>query len=260
MLGIGFFLLFTQAWGQGSTSLEDSVEAAIGHAVGYFASHEADFAPDAYLMYHFLHRKFQIGLPVSEAEFMNQLVRSSPHYAEVKPFLRILRKTSFHRSFLKPKGLLNDITLAGIWYDHLQDRSELEHRILAMDFDNDYNITHAYLALFLAHQCFSARNDTHLVQRLLVRMVELAIPAEDFLCDVHIEAIAFLYFTDHSQFVPLGSIRKILAQQNPDGGWVYCPSTHPRDSQHTTVLALWALLEFHSLSHPFRDVPFIMLK
>ncbi len=222
---------------------DDSATArAINQAVAFFQLEPTTFDPDAYLIYHFLARRFDLPNKVSTSQYLAQL-ETGTHYKEFKPFFRIIGEGEFDRRFLVADSSLNDITIAGIWYDKLRNRRLLEKRIQSMDFGDDYNVTHAFLALLIAQRQFGARPSTALWDRLLSRMLEIGSPTGKPYCDVQIEALAILAFAGRQFDISREARKQLIAIQNPDGTWMHCPESNPNPNQHTTVLALWALLE-----------------
>ncbi|HEX2900395.1 MAG TPA: hypothetical protein VHS96_11810 [Bacteroidia bacterium] len=234
---------------QPKADLEPRVTVAIDRAVAYFQAHRTAMDPDAYLFYHFLSRKFGLPAPIPADSFVAALA-TSPFRAEIEPFLRIIGVAKFKRAYLKASGSLNDITLAGIWHDRLRNKKILEKRILQMDFGDDYNITHAFLALALARRCFGADIDAGLWKRIGLRMEAISQPGEAPYCDVNIEALAMRCHDGQAADIPDAAILKVISQQTENGSWQHCPDTNPMESQHTTVLALWALLEWQGKGNP----------
>jgi hypothetical protein len=242
-------------WCQGSSVSPDSLDVAIQRSVAYFQAHPASLSNDLYLLYHFLHRKFGLPLPMTKDDFLLEAKADPERFQFLQPYLRILEKTAFRRSYLNEQGTLDDLTLAGIWYDRLRPRKLLESRIAGMDFMDDYQVTHAYLAICILRQDFHAHVDSALHKRVLARMMEIAQP-HDWFADINIEAVALLHFGGDAGGLQKPVIGRILAQQKGDGLWEDVPGENRREAVHTTMLALWALLEYR---HPgAEDVGFIV--
>jgi hypothetical protein len=233
-------------WAQGFAVSKGSLDSAISRAVTYFQNQPEALSNNLYPLYHFLHRKFGVALPMPADTFLAHMKADPEQFQSLQPYLRILQKTAFRRSFLVAQGSTGDITVAGIWYDKLRPSKELERRIAAMDFTDDYQLTHAYLAICIARQVFRAQVDAGLADRVLDRMLELAQPQGRF-ADVNMEAVALLHFGDDAHLLTQPAIGPILAQQTGNGLWEDAAGEGQREPVHTTVLALWALLEYR---HP----------
>jgi hypothetical protein len=237
-----------------------SVGQATLDAINYFQTHQNEFAPDAYIIYHYLEAVYDLPSLLPAADFVVQLQRDSTRYAELQPFLRIIQPEPFQQRFLTPTGGLDDITAAGVWYDHLKPKKELKRRIQAMELADDYNVTHAYLALYLAQSCFHAKPPQKLWHQLQTRMDSIINRTNQPLCDVQIEAIALRQLADPTYTAPADQIERILAAQQPDGSWLYCLADKPEPNQHTTVFALWVLLGYRPMGKVQRGVLFLRVE
>jgi len=67
---------------------------------------------------------------------------------------------------------------------------------------------------------------------------------------VAIEALVFAQYHDRSYIPPAAYIEEIIGLQNTDGSWNIVAGDRNSYSQHTTMLALWALLEYEPLAWP----------
>lgn len=246
------------ASGQAPVS-RDSVQQAITRGVAYFEARKDSLTPDAFILYHYLAAKFGLHELMPVPAYLDQLQAKHPDwYASLQPFLRIVRAEPYQERFLALTGGLDDITAAGVWYDRLTPKKELLQRIAHMDFADGYNVTHAFLATTLAETYFGGKVPRKLKAKLLSGMDALiAAPA---LCDMHIEAIALRQFAAADYVAPAAQMRQLLAQQLPNGGWLYCAADKPEESHHTAVLALWALLGYKPLGHATTQAPFLQLK
>lgn len=110
-----------------------------------------------------------------------------------------------------------------------------------------YERTHAVLALqwIREHGCIDEDAAAELSGRWtgeLVETVESERVAGNGAGDLSIEAMAMLAYSGHIDRIEEGWVDDVLAAQNPDGSWPH-GSTTMAASPHTTVLAVWLLLE-----------------
>ena len=73
--------------------------------------------------------------------------------------------------------------------------------------------------------------------------------------DLSIEAVAILQYAGYHYLIREKWIMGIIGAQTNDGGWLW-NSTHKETNTHTSVLALWALLEY---TNPGRSLNWISL-
>lgn len=122
-----------------------------------------------------------------------------------------------------------------------------------------YELTHAVLALKLARDHGCALDGFALAQfeerarrrlRVLIERTPEDTRFEDL--DVRYEALAILQDFLVDREVSLPTIARLLAEQQPDGGWR--PAADQPSAPHPTVMAVWALL---TSVHPgAAEIPF----
>lgn len=224
---------------------------AIIRALVFFSTPMLPLDPDAVLIHTYLKDRF--GLPeLCSAKQVIAEIRKDPD-GEFYKFLCLADTVTFRPDFLKLQGEnYNNITLAGIWYDKLKRPSTLVERIDASVIDDAYVATHALWAVAMARQCFHAQVDTLVEQRLAHKVKEVIDLADPQWDDQAIEALAMLQYQDPTYVPPYKYIQEIVDRQNPNGSWSLIPGQEVHGSQHTTVLALWALLQYKPLAWPTR--------
>lgn len=119
---------------------------------------------------------------------------------------------------------------------------------------NDYDPPHALLALQWAIEqgCIDAR--TTEVEAIRARVLDnVAQLAHQVPQDQSIEAVALLSYAGAGQRVQSEWLQTIAAAQKDDGGWGEHGKAPSND--HTTMLALWALLEATREGKPVAWVP-----
>lgn len=222
---------------------------AIMRAITYFAVPERVPDQDAVLIHAYLKDRF--GLPrLCAAKQVIAEIKNAPESGLAR-FLPLAEAVPFKPEYLQLQGEgFDNITLAGIWYDKLQKPSILEERILASPLHESYMATHALWAMAMAKHCFQAKLDTTLEQRLVDDVKKLMERTDVRWNDESIEALAIAQYHDPTYEPPASYIQEIVALQNPDGSWSWNPGNEAQGNQHTTVLALWALLQYKPLAWP----------
>ncbi len=225
------------------------VRDAIIRGLAYFGSPELPIDADALLIHAYLKDRF--GLPeLCSAKRVLSQIRQDPK-GELRPFLRLADTLSFRPEFMALQGKgFNNITLAGIWFDKLSSPSILMDRIAKSPIDEAYEATHALWAMSMARQCFHAELDTSVEQRLVEKVRERMEHSDPRWGDEAVEALAMLQYNNPNYVPPYKYIQELVALQNPNGSWSLNPGQDVQGSQHTTVLALWALLQYKPLMWP----------
>jgi len=223
---------------------------AIIRGLAFFSAPELPLDPDAVLLHTYLKDRF--GLPeLCAAKRVIAGIRRDR--GELYKFLCLADTVSYRPDFLQLAGEgYNNITLAGMWYDKLQKPAIMKERIEASPINDAYVATHALWAVSMARQCFHAQPDTILEHRLVVKVKELMEQSNPRWDDQAIEALAMLQYNDPGYVPQEKYIKELVALQNPNGSWSYIPGQEVHGSQHTTVLALWALLQYKPLAWPTR--------
>jgi hypothetical protein len=108
-----------------------------------------------------------------------------------------------------------------------------------------YGLPHAYLSAKFALDN-GYRDSVQLKRRFQVWLPNLVslIETENVATDVGIECIAMMFISGNRQYVKESWIAQILSVQMPDGGWRKIAIEGNNSKPHTTILALWVLLEY----------------
>jgi hypothetical protein len=77
----------------------------------------------------------------------------------------------------------------------------------------------------------------------LVNLAEGSIETTQYDQDISTEAIAMLFYTNNDSMVREEMINNLLSNQLTGGGWSYSSGSESV-SLHTSVLAMWVLLEY----------------
>jgi uncharacterized membrane protein YkvA (DUF1232 family) len=222
---------------------------AVLHGLAYFGDPTLQLDMDAALLHTYIRDRF--GLPgLCQTSGILSMIRSDRANPLFK-LLPIATPIAFDPYFLSPAGQTDDITICGVWYDQLRDKRLLEERIKASDMvTKPYLATHALWAMSMAKHCFQAKLDTALERRLVQLNMDIITERRPRWNDVAIEALAMVQYHDPTYVPPRGWIQEIASLQNPNGSWNLEVGEASWESQHTTVLALWALLQYKPLAWP----------
>lgn len=250
-LSSGFSIHAHRALAQDLEPLEIRAREGIGHAIAYLRSPAVILDPDAALLYSYIKDRFDLPELDSANSILNRI--STDPSDQLYAFLRIARSRPCEMDFLDDQGV-NAVPLAGLWYDQLEDRSELMERIqrTAWSWDEPYLVTHALWAMAMAKNCFKAELDTAIERRLVGLNIGIMEKNRPLWHDVTIEALAMAQYHDSTYVPPAEYIQEILDLQNPNGSWNLVARDTLKMSQHTTVLGLWALLQYHPLAWPVK--------
>lgn len=140
-------------------------------------------------------------------------------------------------SQIKAMTGIDKITATALYCDCYGLPDDFFSNLNDMAYSAEYGLTHAVLALSIIEQrkckydtaAFSTAKIT--LTPLLEKLIRIKKPTSD----IGIEAVVMLYISGNGNRVKNEWIEDIINAQQADGGW--------ESSDHTTVLALWALLE-----------------
>lgn len=228
---------------------------AIMKGLAYFSSADLPLSTDAALFHAYL--KDRYGLPeLCTTKHVLSQIKNDRSNQSLYMFLRMAEPIPFELSFIDPSGWINAVTACGMWYDKLPNEGILMERIEALDLKDDYCVTHALWAMAMAKHCFRAELDTVMERRLAALNMEIMARHRPLWDDVAIEALVFAQYHDPSYIPPSEYIQELIDLQNPNGSWNAVAQDPNSFSQHTTILALWALLQYKPLSWPVlpRDI------
>ncbi len=234
---------------QESDTLLVQARGAIERAVAYFSHPSVIPDPDAVLLHSYVKDRFGLPEPGYTRSVLSQIRSDST--SQLYMFLRLAEPRPCEMHFLAPHGP-DDMTLAGLWYDELDDPSLLMERIneTSWGWDEPYMVTHALWAMAMARNCFQATLDTAVERRLVDLNQAIMTKNRPLWNDVAIEALAMAQYHDPSYVPPAEYIQEIMGLQDPKGSWNREPKDNSTASQHTTILALWALLQYRPLGWP----------
>lgn len=247
LLSAGATVLSGRVQAQAPDSLIMQVHKAVARGLSYFSSPRRTLDPDAVLLHAYMRDRFNLP-KLLKAEAVLAEIRADST-GQFHKFLRLAEPMTCRMDFLDADGA-NDLSAAGVWYDELPDQSLLMERIRDLEWNEPYQVTHALWALAMARNCFHAEVDTAVERRLVEHNRAIMESGRPLWNDVAIEALAMAQYNDTAYVPPQEYIKEVIALQNLNGSWNWVPHDPARESQHTTILALWALLQYKPLQWP----------
>lgn len=243
--------------GQAPEVLNFQVRDAIVRGLVYFSGREMRLEPDALMLHAYLKDRFGLPELCSVEQVLAEIRKDT--LSQLHKFLRLAEPVPFSPEFVEIQGTsVDNITLAGMWYDKIPKPSILMEQINAASLDEPYVATHALWAMSMAQQCFHAELDTIMEHRLVEKVEALMEHTDPRWNDEAIEAMAISEYHDANYVPPDRYIQELVDVQNPNGSWSWNPGQEITGSQHTTVLALWALLQYKPLKWPTRPRPIVL--
>jgi hypothetical protein len=223
-------------------------EKAVINAQNYLKSSKGSIKIDQRLFIDYLQRKFDLDGALGVTQTPIQIVENPATYPQEINFLaRIVYPDRIVT--VPPRNVVDGPTLTNIF------SANCDHTPLPKNFWLTMNQNYSAGGYYLAHNalafafmkdngCAIPASDAGLPEKTINGMVKLA-DDPNTNQDLRYEAIAFLCLSGRTDLIKSSWISEVISQQKEDGSWV--DEQYPKDSDHTTVLALWALLEY---SHP----------
>lgn len=232
---------------------EKRILEAENKAIDYLGASEIKF--DYQFLYNHLKSKFGWRTLSNDAEFrlycnINDSSASNRSQKEVT-LIRNYKKLINPDYVLEERHIqeafgLDKIGLTALYCNNYQiDQTRFFKDIDSLSVMNDYEVTHALLAIYFLeqNQCFSGEKLNSLKKRSHSKNLELIEARSEMLDDIAIEAIALLQSTNCK--IKPSWIKEILKNQNVDGGWAV-NGIESTSNTHTTMLALWALSSYRN--------------
>lgn len=230
-------------------SLSDSglAREASSAAIGYLDKRGLDMDLQVYIVYKYLERKFEISSISDDNLYQANLKAKARQFPKTKAFLRLLspKMGISKRELKKSNDPIDEMTSKALYCDFLDLDSAYLNQIKQSAARGGYSLPHAALSIqwLKENQCFADTGPVYRgVKDTIAKHLVLAVDTASGLKDGEIECIAMLYYIGKGSLVQGHWIRLLMSQQLEDGGWPEKPSRSDALG-HTTVLALWVLLE-----------------
>jgi len=225
----------------------NELKQSINNTIQYFENLE-NVEIATMFNYHYLQKRFNVK-KVFPTELIDETLNKYDNiyiYSNALYYRLVNKDFTISEEALKNgfNNLTNEITLKSLYCgDYPVEANFLE--ILRSEADKDgYNLTHSLLALqwLKENDCIDSEKNKKTEEYFIRKSIELINSAKEF-DDLTIEAIAFVQYAGYHGLISEKWIQKIIALQQKDGGWKWS-SKHGKTSEHTSVVALWVLLEW----------------
>lgn len=217
-----------------SATPNNDTTAAINKAIANIKAKGNNVMPMMVPVLHILIKKFHIDLNI-DAQTSQIIKTSSPNEA---PFLRFI-DDSIKSPEAQVRALtgIDKVTAGALYCDCYGLPENFFSDVNDIAYSRDYGTTHAIFALAIIAQrkCIYDAATYNNLMKTLLPLLPVLIETRQPSADVSIEAVVMLYLSGNAAMVRPEWIQEIIKTQYPDGSWKY--------KDHTTVLALWALLE-----------------
>jgi hypothetical protein len=123
-----------------------------------------------------------------------------------------------------------------------------------------YDLTHAYLAtLTLENTYCIPKGQAKKLEQRAWKELKKTIPLNNTqtYTDLDIETMAMCLYGNKATALTLAHISHLLSMQNPNGSWITEKSDDLLMTDHSTILALWVLLEWQYKNDPTLYLPYV---
>lgn len=228
-----------------------TAEQAITKAQQYLLDNSESITPQVRIFLDFLHRKFALN-----EKFSGQIspINTSDPEKGVEFELLALRRIAYKDSLITDLGPNPTLLARGANCDHIPLPSNISS-VLQQEIDKgEYELTHAALSMqFMEELGCTVENADALWTQAINGMTKM-VSDEKIQPDLRYECFAFLLYMGYQDSVKLEWINQIIPEQLLDGGWAI-EHNDIKSNDHSTLLALWALLEYSRPNTP--DEPLI---
>lgn len=239
-----------------ATVTTEQYEASIQKGLDYLNNNAGKVSGLQWLLLDYLQRKFDLD-PVFGAG--NRTIQPPATEPEATDF-------NIHRRIAYPDQLINRLPNSGLtpMRQMMAMATHCDHIPLPKDFKalleqniaaGGYDLTHVAYGLerLKENSCaFSLKEDQQLREQVALRMARL-VTSPDITLDLRYEAIAFLMHIGRRDLVQRQWLDQIVSEQQATGSW-QATAGADEPSDHATLVALWALLEYTRPNAPDEPV------
>lgn len=225
---------------------------SVSRGLSYLNNNAGQVSPLQWLIVEYLDRKFNLGPTYSFANRHVVVPTEEIDAEDFKIFKRIAEPDQLIDKLPYDKAApIRKMMMAAAHCDHIPlplGYDQLLEQNLEL---GGYNMTHVSFSLERMHEnrcSLSEGQDKELRESVATKMAELS-RKSDINDELRYEAVAFLINMGRRELVTSDVVDKIVAEQQADGGWKIS-SDKPSSSDHATVLAVWALLEYSQPGAP----------
>jgi len=216
---------------------DDSVHETIRKAIDYLqqATH-----PHALMFMTILHRRFRIEEFADAGKRYDALLPGHPDRV-----LRLFRRIFDADNPIDPEDLEHVVSptdrliISALYCDRIGLPDTFAEALARAVSQGGYGATHALLAwVWLNDNSYKLDVPDGFVEEMYSAVARIIDEDPTVIHDVNLEAAAFLCLARQHERVDLGFVRRIIALQNPDGGW----GAVNESNWHATILALMTLV------------------
>lgn len=221
-------------------------EQAISRAQNYLLNNFKLIDPNNRLVLDYMYRKFAISEQFSGQK---ETITYSGKDPQAKLGFDAVKRIAYPKKIVASLGLPADdssgyMLLAAANCDHIPLPADFSAALQKNIDRGEYDLTHVVLMLsFMQDNGCSMPPDALIMTGQLLNKMSAMIENKQTIPDLRYECIAFLLFMDRADLVQKSWIDQVISEQLTDGGWG-ARSEDTKATDHSTVLALWALLEY----------------
>lgn len=269
LTGILVLGVATVLWlrGRGHTTPSGPLQLAIDRAAWSLVAQQPSLDPILALILDSLRRRFDLATVPPQAPYVDAaqeaarqngtVIRTGDRLGDMLAIFRRLIDPSAHATVADIDALQMPIDQVTTTALHCQTVPLPADFLLTLDEMVDlggYNMTHAIIASqwLLENGCIAPEAIAARKQRNIDALLRQIEKDEGQLTDRRVEALATLYYIGGGDRVRPEWIDFVLQRQLPDGQWPAYADQPQTPNPHTTLMALWFLLEARSAAAPSR--------
>lgn len=230
--------------GRRQPAISVSSDDAITKVQQYLASNIAQIDPQQRFILDYLYRRYSID-PIFSAKITPIISNARSNDAQRE--FNALQRIAYPDKLVTNLGSSPSLLMEAANCDHIALPKNYSQQLQAEADKGAYSLTHAALAVKVAEELgCNVLSANQINSQARTGMITLAsdinTPA-----DLRYESIAFLGLTGHQSDVKTEWLQQVRLEQQSDGSWQ--PGSVPGiQTDHTTTLALWALLSSRNSS------------
>lgn len=221
-------------------------EAVIGRGLSWLQQPSADVKPFQWLLINYLQRKFALDPALSASRELPP--QTEGEAARYQVYHRIIAPNDLPSSLpLADEAPVDQMVMMAMHCDHIALPAHFDQLVSRSIAAGGYSLTHAALSLQRLREngCSLPGDQINKLRQRATTSIAATVGDKGPQSDWGYEAVALLFDSGRRDLVRPSWIAQIAQQQQADGHWGGSVGTNGND--HTTVLALWAVLAF---THP----------
>lgn len=222
-------------------------ETAITRGLNYLDADAGDVSPLQMLIIDYLQRAYNLDPKFSASRRNIQPPVNEPDATDFRIFQRIITPDVTLPDSLPLDGAspLRQMMMLAAHCDHLALPSDF-YALLKRNIESgEYDLTHVAFALELMSNngCSLHDKQNEEIRSMTATGLTKLYARSDISEDLRYESVSFLLLLKRRDLVQTRWINQLSSAQRPDGGWAVL-TADKQSSDHATVVALWALLQY----------------